>query len=76
MPLIVPVVTRGVGSMRETWRALLMSRSVRRCAKVLSSVELKLTLRLLLRVSKRLSNSGIPSWLAKILSLIPMRIFC
>lgn len=76
MSLIVPVVMSMTGSIRETWRIELKSKSEDKWARVfISSIE-KLVRRLSPRVEARLNKSVMERDFAKILSLMPMRIFC
>lgn len=76
MPLMVPVVTSISGSMREIWRILLKSNSEARCAMDFNSSTLKLVRRLSPRVLARPIRSVRERPFSKILSLMPMRIFC
>ena len=76
MPLMVPVVMSISGSMRETWRMELKSNSEARWAMDLSSSTLKLVRRLSPRALARLMMSVRERLFSKILSLMPMRIFC
>lgn len=76
MPLMVPVVMSISGSMRETWRMELKSNSEARWAMDLSSSTLKLVRRLSPRALARPMMSVRERLFSKILSLMPMRIFC
>lgn len=76
MPLMVPVVMSISGSMRETWRMELKSNSEARWARDLSSSTLKLVRRLSPKALARLMMSVRERLFSKILSLMPMRIFC
>ena len=76
MPLMLPVVMSIIGSMREIWRMVSKSKLEVRWARVFISSSEKLVRRLSPSEEAMLRMSVRERDFSKILSLIPMRIFC